>query len=484
MKNGLFLAALAAMTFAACSDSELSNIPPPQDQPVLEDIAVFGPITGFGSVVVNGVHFDTTSTTVSMDDQPGTPSDLRLGMVVSVMGTVDPATGSAAAGEINFVDNAEGPISSIDHAAGTFVVLGQTVFVDELTMFENAEFENLAIGNVVQVSGLWRNQAQILATHVYRVANEYQAGMTMEVKGEIDELDIGNQRFRIGMQTCDFSAAALELGGSDLANGLYVQASSDTPMNGGHMMLSHVQAREQDRNRYENCEAGCVFELVGYVTLIVSDTEFDVDGNPVMTTPDTVYVNGTAESLVLDVLVAVEGTVNVDGVLVAEQIVFRLPSVIEIQADIGAIDTGNAAIAVLGIMVQTNEFTVFRDHTTTGPQTLGFDDLVVGDRVKIRAYVDATSIVASRLDRELPNEVVTLKALVEAVDRPSITMLGVTVTSDQDTVFQNTSHVEIDADEFFALVEISSLVRAEGIYDGAAILANTMFLRECLNACL
>lgn len=484
MKHSLILTALVALTVTACGDSDSTRTRDPLPVVVEDDVMVVGPITGFGSVIVNGVHFNTDAATVTMDDEPGTPFDLRLGMVVSVMGTIDSATGAATAGQINFVDKAEGPITSIDHAAGNFVLLGQTVFSDELTIFENAEFENLAAGNVVQVSGLWRNQEQIQATHVYLVANEYQVGMTMEVKGVIDDLDIGNQRFRIGTQSCDYSAAMLQLGDVDLANGLYVQASSGTPIDGGHMILNQVQAREQDRNRYQFCTADCTFELVGYVTSFTSTTEFEVDGQAVTTTSSTIYINGTDDMLALDVKVSINGTFNDDGVLVADRIVFHLPSLVEIKGYVDGLDTGTETVSVFGIVVQTNEFTLFRDHTTSGQPTFDFGDLSDGDRVEIRAVLDGDSVIATRLERGEPNDVATLKALVDTIERPSITMLGVTVTSNQDTVFQNAAHIEIDADEFFDLVEPGSIVRSEGTYEGNSITASKMFLRECLNNCL
>lgn len=482
MKNGLILTALVVLIAAACGDSSSNKAPAPAPV-VIPEVVVFGPITGFGSVIVNGVEFNTDSATVTMDDQPGTPAELRIGMMVSIRGTMDPATGAANAGEIDFFDNAEGPVSGIDHAAGYFFMLGQKVFVDELTMFENATFENLAAGHVVQVSGLVRNREQIQATHVYRIANEYAAGMTMEVKGEIEDLDIGNHQFRIGAQSCNYSESSLELGGADIANGMYVEASSVVPIDGEQMMLNRVQVREQQRHRYELCETDCTFEIVGYVTFFVSETEFEVNGQPVTTTQDTVYVNGTMASLGLDVRVAINGTLNDDGILVAEQIVFRLPSVVEIKADVESLDT-MGALTVLGIPVQTNEFTVFHDHTTSGTRDFGFDDLVVADRVNIRAYTDGSSVVASRLEREDPGSEVTLKALVDSIDQPSIVLLGVTVTSDLNTVFQNAAHIEIDADEFFDLVDLDSIVRTEGTYYGTSITASKMFLRECVNNCL
>jgi hypothetical protein len=484
MKNGLILSGLILLLAAACSDSGSDTAPTPLPVVTTDDVVVVGPISGFGSVIANGVEFDTAAAIVTIDDEPGAISALRIGMVVSIRGTIDITTGAARASEITFVDDAEGPVSSIDRAAGSFVVLGRTIFVDELTAFENVTFEDLEVGHVVEVSGLWKHQQQIQAAYVQHIANAFVAGMTMQVKGEIADLDIGQQRFRIGTQSCDYSAAMLELGGADLANGMYVQVSSTTMIQNGHMSANMVQARDRDRDRYRLCAGECLYELIGYVTAFSSASEFEVDGQAVRTTSDTVYVNGTVDTLALDVKVSIAGTFDDAGVLVAERIVFHLPSLVEIKGNVDDLDLENEIVTVLGIAVQTNEFTLFRDHTTSGPPTFGFGDLAPGDRVEIRAVLDGDLVVATRLERDDPHDVVTLKALVESVERPSITILGVTVTSDANTVFQNAAHVEIDADRFFELVEIDSLVRTEGVNVGTSITASKMFLRECLNNCL
>lgn len=486
MKHTPTLAILVLLVAAGCSDSDSNGASVFPPTATADDVVVVGPITGFGSVIANGIEFDTAAATVTMDDQPGTASDLRIGMIVSIGGTVDSATGAATASGISFMDDAEGPISSIDSAAGSFIVLGRTVFVGELTVFENAAFENLQVGHVVEVSGLWQSQQQIQAAFVRRVANEFMAGMTMQVKGEISDLDIGQQQFRIGTQLCDYSAAMLELGGADIANGMYVQVSSTAMIQNSLMEADMVQARDRDRDRYRMCAGECLYELVGYVTAFVSSTEFEVDGQAVTTTSSTVYVNGTVDTLALDVKVSVDGTVDEAGVLVADRIVFHLPSLVEIKGNVEALDTDNEIVTVLGIAVQTNEFTLFRDQTTAGPPTFAFGDLAVGDRLEIRAVLDGGSVIATRLERDDDGDVVTLKSLVDSVDvnLKSITLLGVTVTSDANTIFQNAAHVEIDADEFFALVEPGDLVRTEGTFDGTSILASKMFLRVCTSTCL
>lgn len=483
MKNGLTLTGLVLLLATACGDSGSNRVPTPLPVVTTDDLVVVGPITGFNSVITNGVEFQTAAAIVSIDDEPGTVSDLKIGMVVSIGGVIDTNTGAARADEISFVDDAEGPITSIDRAASSFVVLGRTIFVDELTVFEDTTFEDLEVGNVVEVSGLWRYEQQIQATFVHHVANQFMAGMTMQVKGEIADLDIGQQRFRIGTQWCDYSAAMLELGGADLANGMYVQVTSTAMIQNNHMMANMVRARDRDRDRYQLCAGECLYELIGYVTAYESATNFEVDGQAVTTTLDTVYVNGTVDTLALDVKVSIDGTLNDAGVLVAERIVFHLPSLVEIKANVEEL-LFYEVVRLLGIDVQTNEYTLFRDHTASGPPTFDFYDLASGDRVEIRAVLDNDLVIATRLERDDPDDLVTLKALVESVDEPSIALLGVTVTADDSTVFQNTAHVEIDADTFFGLVEVGSLVRTEGVYDGTSILASKMFLRVCTSTCL
>ena len=484
MKLRWILAAFLGLLGAACGDSSSDTTPLPPPAGDTSNVVVAGAITGFGSVIVNGIEFDTGAATVRMDDRPGTVADLRVGMVVSVGGTTDARTGLARASNITFADDAEGPISSIDREAARLVVLGRTFLVDELTVFDGVTLEDLAVGNIVQVSGLWRSQERIQATHVHRVAHAYAAGMTLEVKGAITGLHAGNQRFNIGAQACDYSAAALELAGADLANGMYVEASSTKQLAGGVMLLNRVQSRDQHRHRHQLCAGDCSFDLVGYVTTFVSPTEFTVDGQPVTTTPATVYVGGTAATLALDVKVSIRGELDASGVLVADEIVFHLPSLVEIAGDVEALDSASRAVVVLGITVATNELTLFRDPTATGPaREFDFDDLAAGDRIHVRAVLDAGTVIASRLEREPPDANVILKALVESVDRPGITLLGVTATSDANTTFQNTAHVEISADTFFSLVEPGRLVRVEGLYDGASIKASKMFLRDCINTC-
>ena len=47
-----------------------------------------GTITGFGSVIVNGVRFDDRTAEVTINDRVATAAQLRVGMVVAVEGSI------------------------------------------------------------------------------------------------------------------------------------------------------------------------------------------------------------------------------------------------------------------------------------------------------------------------------------------------------------------------------------------------------------
>ncbi|HEB98347.1 MAG TPA: hypothetical protein ENJ05_02450, partial [Thiotrichales bacterium] len=57
--------------------------------------SVTGVITGFGSIFVNGVEYETNGANITIDGQPGTEDDLRVGMVVTLEGSASGNSGTA-----------------------------------------------------------------------------------------------------------------------------------------------------------------------------------------------------------------------------------------------------------------------------------------------------------------------------------------------------------------------------------------------------
>ncbi len=75
-----------------------------------------GPVATFGSIVVNGVRYDTNSAVFTIDDAPGLQNDLRVGNVVTVQGTIDDNGTTGIAEEVTLDDLVKGPVESINIA--------------------------------------------------------------------------------------------------------------------------------------------------------------------------------------------------------------------------------------------------------------------------------------------------------------------------------------------------------------------------------
>ena len=118
-----------------------------------------GPITGFGSIIVNGVHFDDGAASVVDDDGNALSAaqSLRLGTVVDVQGSAvadDMATASTIRVHVDLV----GPVTAAyDATAGRLAVLGQPVRVTSATALDgfSGGAAAIAAGSVVAVSSLY-----------------------------------------------------------------------------------------------------------------------------------------------------------------------------------------------------------------------------------------------------------------------------------------------------------------------------------------
>jgi Domain of unknown function (DUF5666) len=134
-----------------------------------------GPISGLGSIIVNGVRYDVAHATVRSDDGAEVPrSTLDLGMQVEVSGgAVQPGVGgelsTASAAEVRLSSALVGPVTSApDALCGCLIVLGQTVRYTDATNMP----KDIAAGEVVEVFGPPDLQAETLvATRVQRVTD-------------------------------------------------------------------------------------------------------------------------------------------------------------------------------------------------------------------------------------------------------------------------------------------------------------------------
>ena len=96
-----------------------------------------GPITGFGSIIVNGVRYDDSSATVKAedDDDGHDRSELKLGMMVTINGSAVSPGSTATASAITFASEIEGTITA-KIGTKTLVVHGVNVLITSTTVCE------------------------------------------------------------------------------------------------------------------------------------------------------------------------------------------------------------------------------------------------------------------------------------------------------------------------------------------------------------
>ncbi len=282
-----------------------------------------GVVSGFGSVVVNGVHFRTDNNVA-----PGFRTEKKIngadkslerdkdvfaeGMVVTVRHGADDNNAQG----IEYRDNLRGLIAVLASGADNIIeVLGQTVVVENA-----ATFASLKRNDIVEVSGFVDNAGRIRAAYILPIAPSVQE---FEVKGFVSESS--STGFRLGPLPDGSGTTVLvsnATGGP--ANRAYVQVmTTDREPVGGSITATRIEILAARTDFPENVAV----DLEGLVTTpwtgSGNDLSFAVEGKRVQWRENTEFVGGTRnDAQQTNRKVQVQGA-NIGGVLSAERIVFR-----------------------------------------------------------------------------------------------------------------------------------------------------------------
>ena len=349
-----------------------------------------GPITGFGSVIVNGVHFDESHATITdADGAPHNRNDLKLGMTTQIHGSALVVNGNetrSVADSIVFSSAMLGPIESIDTLARKLTVLGQSVDVSSMTVFDDSltgGLTALAVGDVIVVYALFDGaDSTYSATRI-----EPKSGVAAyELRGVANNLNTSLREFSVGKLRISYAGIDPKKVPPSLANGRLVRLKLQTAMTTGVVNAMQVldgvnQLGEHDEVRIE-----------GLISSSGSNGQFTVEGVPVDAAQ--AGVSGNA-GLGVGMRVEVEGTVS-SGVLVATKVHSKTQKEVEgegfeLDGSIAALDPVNRTLVVRGISVDYSGTVEFRDGTIA--------DMAVGKKVEIKGTLssDRTGLSAVRI---------------------------------------------------------------------------------------
>jgi hypothetical protein len=422
-----------------------------------------------GSVIVNGVRFEDTLADITADDSPKTPAFLQSGMTVKVKGrrNDDGVTGTAT--DIEVENEVRGTITA--KGTDSFTVLGQTVFVDGGTVFDDvANFAALAVGNAVEVHGQRDAAGAIRATRVELLAGP---GVVDEVRGVVAGKDAspGPGTFTIGGGTFTFDGGTVIVGGVAFDNGDLVEIHLDAGTN----RANRIELEDAEDAAFDPAE-GEEFEVEGFVTGLAGDNFF-VNGQAVSLQAGTRFEAGLPADLANDVRVEADGHM-IGGVLVADKITFK--DSVRFEANLEAVSGGpDNNVTVFGRTV------FITSRTEQNPRDGSF---LVGEGVKIRAFLnlDNTTFTATRIDEEsapvAPDDH-AIQGLVISASSPTIVLVkelpdGFTVdtTGLLDVNFKDDNDIPIGRSAFFgALTARQTVVKAKGTWNAGT---NTLSARE------
>jgi hypothetical protein len=331
-----------------------------------------GVVTGFGSVIVNGQRFDDSQASVRDADGTRSSSDLQLGMVVKVEGSVS-ASGSATATSIEFDSELLGPASNV--ANGRFTILGQHVVTHAGTVYAPSlpnGFASIANGNVLEVHGFLQpasNELQATLISLKTNPSEYK------LSGLVKNLQTGSQTFAIGSLNISYAGAR------DVPSGL----SNDTPVKVRLVTTEPPPGQPWPATRVRVNKDALAdkdeAEIEGVITALTSTASFSI-GNVQVDATNASFKDGSA-GVVLGARVEAQGRL-VGGVLLAREVKLEDDGdKVELKGSISALNTSAKTFSLRGQTVAYDASTNYKDGTEA--------NLANGRTVEVKARISPSS---------------------------------------------------------------------------------------------
>jgi Domain of unknown function (DUF5666) len=344
--------------------------------------AASGRVSGFGSIIVNGIRFDDSRSSVADDD--GVTGTVKLGMVVDVKSsalTTDAASGlqQGTASQIVYSSSIKGKVEATP-GGNVLTVLGQTVTVDAATVYEGyaSGYTSVQVNDEVEVYAFsGATGGSYVATRIER-----KSGLTeYKLRGKVSSLDTTAKTFSIG--TANISYASMGTSVPALSDGQIVRVKLGTTPSSGTWQATRIDGVSV------SLVDGGMAEVEGIVSDFLGVSSFKVNGVPV-------NAGATTASLSNGLRVEVEG-VSRAGVLVANKVEIKNSSGSDVETrlfgPIESVNTGAQTFVVRGV-------TVRYDNSSNDPfDKMTSSDLQVDFAVEVRGTMDSngSQVLATRI---------------------------------------------------------------------------------------
>lgn len=451
------LAISLAATLAGCggsSDPASDNQPPTTTSTPQTTV---GRISGFGSIYVNGIEYDTTGASYRVDDSSAFGDDaLAVGMIVKVQGSVNADGHSGHAESVSYDDDVEGIVENLatdvsDPDMKTFTVMGIAVEAHRNgTNFEGEDdpafsFDTIMSGDNVEVSGEFIGDV-LIASYIEK---QDAADDDFEAKGTVDLFD-GSNQFLLILRNESTLNVTVDAGAETPTGGIMdgqfveVEGTIPDPVNAPDSMLA-TKVEIEDHDRISDDDDDEV-EIKGTLSYDMDTETWSVMDLALSFTDGTEYSPESLADQIADMsadglFVEVEGQ-YLEGVLRVDEIELEEDD-LEFKGDVDAVtvtDARDGSVTLsFGAATGTVEVRITPDTMFLDDEAMNHYDvnsIMQGDKLEVSARrADDGMIYASSLHREddLGYEI---EGPVDAIGDVSITVLGITFGIDMNTFFE------------------------------------------------
>jgi uncharacterized protein YdeI (BOF family) len=432
-----------------------------------------GPISGFGSVIVNGIDYSTDNANIVISGSENRPeTELKVGMRVRVDGSFSGTENIGRAMRIELIREVHGPMddNGVDNVSSLLHVAGQAVLVDPATIFDNvadlAELQAIQAGTVhhpeVEAHGAQDDNGAIHATYIRKGSDDFRLTDNVSIRGKMKNFNATLRTFTIGGQKVTYPLVGLERvpPGAIFRDDIFVDVRGLLNAAGGTGTLTASRIEVLDNTVGENNDP---VRLEGYVVSGTTKRSFVILGPG-----GTVSVDGVGATVIPSTGTIEPGRkVQVEGaiagkILKATEIRVRSASSIRVEDKVWP-SQDNTQIpfhVLLNLPVEVDAYTRFKDSVGVSPdRTFGLAKLSANDNVRVVGSYDGSKVTATLVERIDPADpgLVLLQGPVESfqLEQLNFYILGMQVTSVKNftnTEFHDGEGNTVSASDFFTVV--------------------------------
>lgn len=435
----LLLASVAALALHACGGGGVGT----NGTGIIQGGSSAGTVTGFGSVIVDGVRYDDSQVVAQRDDASGrVAAELQLGQRLELTYN-DDGQGNLAAQAVRVAPSMVGPVQSVVPAGLTLTVLNQLVQINTdaavgpVTVFGGgyASLADIVAADWVEVHAVAQPAAtagapQWLATRIEKVT----AHASVRIAGRVSALQssAGLRSFQLNGLTIQTAGDTQWPAGTALADGQAVLVFG-TPANFNPTTARLIASRVTVQTR-GSLGSNNEDHLAGWISSLAADKlSFEADGVSITLAPNPTIVGGTLADLVNGAYVLVRGHYTTDDDhLLATSVELRYASgrseeAAELHGTILDWTAATRRFTLRGVVVDASQLLSGNSKLSFG-DCAGFTDLADGMQVEIKGVGTSYGVRATRITCKsgdssgVSGEVVELRGTLAAPQAASFTL--------------------------------------------------------------